>query len=88
MRITTKVFRNGQSQAIRIPKQFRVNTEEVYIKKEDNRLIIEPKPAMTWEKFLSLPPLSPEDQADPIERDHAFPEDRRLFDDWTDGKEA
>jgi virulence-associated protein VagC len=68
MKVTTKVFRNGQSQAIRIPKQFRVNTQEVYIKKENDRLIIEPKPAITWEEFLSLPPLNSGDQAESVER--------------------
>ena len=27
---TAKVFKNGRSQAIRLPKEFRVNCDEVY----------------------------------------------------------
>lgn len=30
---TAKLFQNGQSQAIRLPKEFRFKGEEVYIKK-------------------------------------------------------
>ena len=30
-----KVFKNGRSQAIRLPKEFRVNAEEVMIEKTD-----------------------------------------------------
>jgi len=30
---TAKVFKNGRSQAIRLPKEFRVKTSEVYLKK-------------------------------------------------------
>jgi antitoxin VapB len=46
---TAKVFMNGRSQAIRLPKEFRVNTTEVYITREDDRIIILPKP----ERFSS-----------------------------------
>jgi len=38
----TTVFTNGQSQAIRIPKEFRVNGKTVYIKKVGNCLMIIP----------------------------------------------
>ena len=31
--IVAKVFKNGRSQAIRLPKEFRVNTSEVYLKR-------------------------------------------------------
>jgi antitoxin VapB len=46
---TAKVFMNGRSQAIRLPKEFRVNTSEVYITREDDRIILRPKP----ERFTS-----------------------------------
>jgi antitoxin VapB len=39
-----KVFMNGRSQAIRLPKEFRFDTSEVYIVREDGRVIIYPKP--------------------------------------------
>ena len=46
---TAKVFRNGRSQAIRLPKDFRVNGDEVYLKKTpEGFLVIERDP---WEIF-------------------------------------
>ena len=37
---TAKVFMSGNSQAIRLPKEFRVEGEEVYIKKTKNHIVI------------------------------------------------
>ncbi len=52
MRLTAKVFKNGQSQAIRIPKEFRVNSDEVYIEKVGNTIIIKPKFKDKWDSFF------------------------------------
>ena len=42
--ITTKLFKNGQSQAVRIPKPFQfIGIEEVVIRKQGNAVIITPK---------------------------------------------
>ncbi len=43
---TAKVFTTGNSQAIRLPKAFRVNTPEVWISKTGNAgaMTIQPKP--------------------------------------------
>jgi antitoxin VapB len=38
-----KIFMNGRSQAIRLPKEFRMEGTEVYIEKDKGRLIITPK---------------------------------------------
>jgi antitoxin VapB len=47
---TAKVFQNGRSQAIRLPKEFRVKTGEVYLKKTpEGFLVISRDP---WEVFL------------------------------------
>jgi antitoxin VapB len=40
---TAKIFMNGRSQAIRLPREFRVEGTEVYIMKDKERLIITPK---------------------------------------------
>ena len=48
--MTTKVFTNGNSQAVRLPRQFRLEDGEVYITKEDDRIVIFPKP----KKFSTL----------------------------------
>ena len=47
--VTAKVFQNGRSQAIRLPKEFRVNSDEVYLKKTpEGFLVIAKNP---WELF-------------------------------------
>jgi len=40
---TAKIFTNGRSQAIRLPKEYRFSEGEVYIKKIDDIVIIIPK---------------------------------------------
>lgn len=46
---TAKVFENGRSQAIRLPKQFRVKTGEVYLKKTPEGFLVIPRDP--WEVF-------------------------------------
>jgi len=41
---TAKLFQNGQSQAVRLPKEFRFeNLKEVFIKKINNMVVLIPK---------------------------------------------
>lgn len=40
-----KVFRSGNSQAVRLPKDFRLEVSEVEISREGDALILRPKPA-------------------------------------------
>lgn len=49
MTMIAKVFQNGRSQAIRLPKEYRVNSSEVYIEKIGNSLIIVPKEKSKWD---------------------------------------
>jgi len=44
-----KVFPNGRSQAIRIPKDFRVESDEVYIEKVGESLVITPRKRDRWD---------------------------------------
>ena len=37
-----RLFRNGRNQAVRIPREFELEGNEAIIRKEGNRLIIEP----------------------------------------------
>ena len=46
---TAKVFQRGRSQAIRLPKQFRVKTAEVYLKKTPEGFLVIPRDP--WEVF-------------------------------------
>lgn len=55
-----KVFWSGPSQAVRLPKAFRFNTDEVTIRKVGNSLILEPVPKRGWPvgyaaSFANLP---------------------------------
>ena len=43
-----KVFRNGASQAVRLPKEFRFDAEEVYIKRIGSAVLLFPKEAV-WD---------------------------------------
>ena len=42
-RITTRVFKSGNSQAVRIPKEFQLDVKEVEIFSRDGELVIRPK---------------------------------------------
>ncbi|HMV45759.1 MAG TPA: type II toxin-antitoxin system VapB family antitoxin [Leptospiraceae bacterium] len=37
-----KLFKNGDSQAIRLPKEFRFKGKEVYIRRDGNNIILTP----------------------------------------------
>ena len=38
----TKIFKSGNSQAVRIPKEYQINAKEVYIDKQGDTIIIKP----------------------------------------------
>ena len=40
---TARIFSNGRSQAVRLPKEFRFDAEDVFIKKFDNIIMLIPK---------------------------------------------
>ena len=37
-----RFFRNGRNQAVRIPREFEMDAQEAIMRREDDRLIIEP----------------------------------------------
>lgn len=43
MTTTAKIFRNGSSQAVRLPKEFRFETEEVCVKRIGSAVLLFPK---------------------------------------------
>jgi antitoxin VapB len=47
-----KVFQNGKSQAVRLPKEFRFDTDEVFVEKEGDKVILRPKLKMTWGEYF------------------------------------
>ena len=48
MKSTAKLFKNGRSQAVRIPKEFRFKGTEVVIYSEGERIILEPIKKAKW----------------------------------------
>ncbi|AEJ18445.1 type II toxin-antitoxin system antitoxin VapB [Gracilinema caldarium] len=48
--LSTKVFMSGNSQAVRLPKEYQVDDKELYIKKIGSTIILFPK-KNPWEAF-------------------------------------
>ena len=61
---TAKLFRNGQNQAVRLPREFEMKAGEVIIRKQGNSLILTPRP-VTWQDYFASAQLLDSD----------FPED-------------
>lgn len=74
-----KLFMNGRSQAVRLPKEFRMPGKEVRIRRDGDAVVLEPVQT-DWKKFFAeIDRLGPFD----IEREQpAMPEPDRdeLFD--------
>jgi len=48
---TAKLFQNGKSQAVRLPKEFRFGSDRVYIKRVGNAVVLLPYQA-SWDTLL------------------------------------
>ncbi|MDG2989515.1 antitoxin [Candidatus Synechococcus calcipolaris G9] len=57
---TAKLFVNGNSQAVRLPREFRFEGNEVYIRKEGDHVILSPK-RRSWRDFFETVPLASAD---------------------------
>ena len=69
-----KLFRNGRSQAVRIPREFELPGKDAVMRKEGDKLIIEPAPKKTlrelldsWEPLEEEFPEIPDLPAEPVE---------------------
>jgi antitoxin VapB len=58
------VFTSGNSQAVRIPKEFQFKTKHVRVIRRGDELIIKPKYLTNAEILANMPPLSPEEEND------------------------
>lgn len=61
---TAKVFRSGNSQAVRIPKEFQLESDEVEIRRRGTLLILRPKVHSWASLFDSLKKFSDDFMAD------------------------
>ena len=48
---TAKVFANGRSQAVRLPKKYRLDESEIFVQKVGNVILLIPK-ENRWQTFL------------------------------------
>jgi len=61
------LFRNGRNQAVRIPRELELPGDQAILRKEGDRLIVEPVPKMSLTELLA--------SWEPIEDDFDFGED-------------
>lgn len=59
----TTVFQSGNSQAVRLPKDFRFKSKTVEIFRRGDEVVLREKPRTMGEVLASLPPLSDDDAA-------------------------
>lgn len=59
MRRTARIFMNNRNQAVRLPKEFQFNTQDVFIRKEGNDVILSPRPT-DWSSYLVNGPVASE----------------------------
>ena len=73
---TAKLFKNGESQAVRLPKEFRFPGNEVFIKRIGSAVVLLPK-ARSWETLIEslakFPPDFMETRGQPADIDRRFP---------------
>lgn len=73
---TAKIFMNGRSQAVRLPKEFRFDTQEVYISRQGQHVILSAKKP-TWDDFFNTRPAFDDDF---LADRHDSPPQDRVFD--------
>ena len=67
-----RVFQSGNSQAVRLPKQFRLRSKQVQGFRRGNDIVLRERPAKLSEVLADLPPLP--DDAFPDEIPDSAPE--------------
>lgn len=80
MPATAKLFKNGRSQAVRLPAQFRFEGDEVFIRRDETTgdVILSKRPT-SWDDFFELVDKQPVDQDFLVDRDRDPPPERDFF---------
>ena len=58
---TAKLFKNGRSQAVRLPKKYSLTGDEVYVKKVNGIVVLIPKDQDPWKPFVDSLDMFSED---------------------------
>jgi antitoxin VapB len=61
-----KIFMNNRSQAVRLPKEFQFQTQEVFIRKVGRDVVLSPRP-LDWSSYLAEAPVASADFMEGIE---------------------
>lgn len=54
---TTTVFTSGNSQAVRLPKEFRLNSKTVEISRRGDEIVLREKPLLVGDVIGKFPPV-------------------------------
>ncbi|MEO7726460.1 MAG: type II toxin-antitoxin system VapB family antitoxin [Burkholderiales bacterium] len=73
---TAKLFKNGRSQAVRLPVQFRFKGSEVFVTRVGDKVILSAKPT-SWDDFFDAKPRVPANFM--TARTDLPPQKRRMF---------
>jgi len=57
MQRKAKIFRYNRSQAVRLPKEFQFNVQEIFIRKEGADVVLSPRP-LDWSSYLANAPVA------------------------------
>lgn len=57
MQRKAKIFMNNRNQAVRLPKEFQFDVEEVFIRKEGSDIVLSPRP-LDWSSYLAEGPFA------------------------------
>jgi len=57
MQRKARIFMNNRSQAVRLPKEFQFQTQEVFIRKEGSAVVLSPRP-FDWTSYLAESPVA------------------------------
>ncbi len=71
-----KIFMNGRSQAVRLPKEFRFACDEVYVRRQGEEIVISPKKP-SWDDFFNQESAFDDDFL--TDRNDQAPQEREPF---------
>ena len=63
---TARIFMTNRSQAVRLPKAYQFSTDEVFIRKEGEDVILSPRPR-DWKQYLEAAPVASDSFMDNVE---------------------
>ena len=66
MQRKAKIFMNNRSQAVRLPKEFQFDTQEVFIRKEGSDVVLSTRP-LDWSSYLAEGPFASQSFMEGIE---------------------